>query len=47
MNKKVKIALIIAGVVALGVGGYFIWRSQRTKSGSKTKDGRVFKFVKS
>jgi len=44
MNKNTKIALIIAGVIALGVGGYLIWSRQRTKSGNPTKDKRKITF---
>ena len=47
MNRTAKIALIVAGVVALGVGGYFIYQRMQRKSGNKTKDDRNIQFVKS
>lgn len=47
MNRNVKIALIIAGIIGLGVGGYFLYQSSRRKSGNKTKDDRNIKFIKS
>jgi hypothetical protein len=47
MNRTVKIALIIAGVIGLGVGGYLLYDRSRRRSGNKTKDDRKIKFVKS
>jgi hypothetical protein len=47
MNRTTKIALIVAGVIALGVTGYFIYQGMQRKSGNKTKDDRKIQFVKS
>jgi uncharacterized membrane protein SpoIIM required for sporulation len=44
MNRNVKIALIVAGVIGLGVGGYLLYDRSRRRSGNKTKDDRVIKF---
>ena len=47
MNRTVKIALIVAGVIGLGVGGYLLYDRSRRRSGNKTKDDRNIKFIKS
>ena len=46
MNKTVKISLILAGVIGLGIGGYFLYKSYTRKSGNKAKDSRKITFVK-
>ena len=46
MSRGAKIALIVAGVLGLSIGGYFLYQRSKRKSGNKTKDDRVFKFVK-
>ena len=38
MNKNTKIALIVAGVVALGIGVYYLFAQRDSKSGNAEKD---------
>jgi hypothetical protein len=40
MKKGTKIALIILGVVVIGVGTYMVISSRRNKSGNKEKDDK-------
>ena len=40
MSKNTKIALIIAGVIALGVTAYLIYGKRGDKSGNKEKDDK-------
>jgi len=40
MKKGTKIALIILGVVAIGVGAYMVISSKKNKSGNKEKDDK-------
>lgn len=47
MNRTAKIALILAGVIALGIGGVMLYQKMQRKSGNKTKDDRKIQFIKS
>lgn len=40
MNKNTKIALIVAGVIALGVGAYYLISKRDKKSGNAEKDDK-------
>jgi|APGre2960657404_1045060.scaffolds.fasta_scaffold387466_2 hypothetical protein len=40
MNRNTKIALIVAGVIALGVGAYYLLSKRDTKSGNTEKDDK-------
>jgi flagellar basal body-associated protein FliL len=40
MKRGTKIALIILGVVAIGVGAYMLISSKKNKSGNSEKDDR-------
>ena len=40
MKRGTKIALIILGVVAIGVGAYMVISSRKNKSGNKEKDDK-------
>lgn len=44
MNKNTKIALIIAGVIAVGVTAYLIWGKRGDKSGNLEKDDKKVLF---
>jgi hypothetical protein len=41
MNTGVKIALWVTGIAAVGVGGYFIWKSVKKKSEEKAAEDLV------
>lgn len=44
MSKNTKIALIIAGVIAVGVTAYLIWGKRGDKSGNPEKDDKKVLF---
>ena len=44
MNRTVKIALILVGVIGLGVGGYFLYQRSKRKSSDATKNDRKIKW---